>query len=128
MDMMRMAGFSIAGALTALVLRRLRPELGTAAALGAGILVVLFALPMLAGVVDSLSGIAAAGGVNSSYMTQLMKITGVTLLMDFAAQTCREAGEDALAQKTELAGRAMLLTIALPSMQMLFSRILAIAP
>ena len=39
MDVMRVAGLSMASAVVALVLRRLRPEIGLAAALAAGMLV-----------------------------------------------------------------------------------------
>ena len=48
--------------------------------------------------------------------------------MDFAAQTCRDAGEEGLAMKAELAGRVVLLTLALPSLQSLLGLILSIAP
>ena len=48
--------------------------------------------------------------------------------MDFAAQTCRDAGEEGLAMKTELAGRVMLLTLALPAMQTLLTQLLSLAP
>lgn len=128
MEMMRIAGMSMASAIAVLLLRRMRPEMGLAAALASGILLLTMAIPMVTQVVGGINSIAQAGGVKSSYLNQLLKVAGISLLMDFAAQTCRDAGEEGLAMKTELAGRVMLLTLALPAMQTLLRQILSLAP
>ena len=128
MDVMRVAGLSMASAVVALVLRRLRPEMGLAAALASGVLVLGMALPMLGQLIEEVRSLARAGGVKDGYMLLLFKVAGISLLMDFAAQTCRDAGEEGLAMKAELAGRVMLLTLALPSLQSLLGLILSIAP
>lgn len=128
MDVMRMAGFSMASALAVLLLRRIRPEMGLAAGIAAGVLLLSLALPLAGQVIEAIRDVAIAGGVKDIYLTQLMKVGGVSLLMDFAAQTCRDAGEEGLAMKTELAGRVMLLTLALPAMQTLLRQILSLSP
>ena len=126
--MLRIAAFGVCGALMAMVLRRMKPEAGVALSLAAGVLLVLMLLPSLSRVVDGIAAIAHAGGVSDSYMTQLLKVGGVSLLVDFAAQTCRDAGEDGLAMKVELAGRICLIALALPFMQALLSQILSLSP
>ena len=128
MDVMRMAGMSMASAIAVLLLRRMRPEMGLTAALAAGILLLTMALPMISQVIGGITSMARSGGVKQHYLTQLLKVAGISLLMDFAAQTCRDAGEEGLAMKTELAGRVMLLSLALPAMQTLLTKILALSP
>ena len=128
MDAMRMAGFSVAAATAVILLRRMRPEIGLSAALAAGVLLMLMVLPLAGQVIDGITGMANAGGVKSQYMTQLLKVAGISLLMDFAAQTCRDAGEEGLAMKTELAGRVMLLALALPAMQTLLTQVFSLSP
>ena len=128
MDVMRVAGLSMASAVVALVLRRLRPEMGLAAALAAGMLVLGMALPLLGQLIEGVRSLARAGGVKDGYMLLLFKVAGISLLMDFAAQTCRDAGEEGLAMKAELAGRVVLLTLALPPLRSLLGLILSIPP
>ena len=128
MDVMKMAGLSVFAAVAAVILRRLRPEMGMAVSLAAGIMLLALAAPLLSEVVGGLSALAKQGGVGDTYLQQLLKIAGISLLTDFAAQTCRDAGEDGLAMKAELAGRVMLLTLALPPLQSLLGLILSIAP
>lgn len=128
MSMLQLAGFSTAAALVALTLRRLRPEAGVALALAAGAMLAVLMLPALSGVVSALSSLARIGSVKDATMNTLLKITGMSLLADFAAQTCRDAGEEGLALRTELAGRVMILLLALPTMQTLLTQILALSP
>ena len=128
MDYLKIASLAVSAAVMALIVRRIRPELGMTLALSAGALVTLLVLPTLARLIGGLSTLARTGGVSNQYMAQLLKVAGVSLLMDFAAQTCRDAGEEGLAMKAELAGRVMLLSLALPSMQTLLSQILSLSP
>lgn len=128
MDFYKIAALAVSAAIMALVIRRIRPELGLTLTLAGGALVLLLALPTLAQLIGGLSALARTGGVSDQYTAQLLKVAGVSLLMDFAAQTCRDAGEEGLAMKAELAGRVMLLSLALPSMQALLSQILSLSP
>lgn len=111
----------------ALVMRRLRPESATALVIAAGVMTGLMVLPQLEEIVSGVTSLAAAGGVQDGYMSQLLKVGGISLLMDFAAQTCRDADEDGLAMKVELAGRVMLIGLALPVMRTLLEQILSLS-
>ena len=115
----KLAGFAVCAALVALILRRLRPEAGWGVSLGAGAIVLLAALPALSALVRGIASLSAMSGLDDSFMQQLLKIAGLSLLLDFAAQTCRDAQEEALALKVEFAGRVLLLSSALPVLQAL---------
>ena len=123
----QIAGFAVCAAILALVLRRLRPEAATALVLAAGALALLMVLPQLTQIIDGIAALARTGGVQEQYMSSLLKICGVSLLMDFAAQTCRDADETGLAMKVELAGRIVLVSLALPVMHALLSQILSLS-
>ena len=97
-------------------------------ALAAGVLLTSLTLPSLGQVIGGISDLGRAGGIQDETMAALLKITGISLLMDLAAQTCRDAGEDGLALRTELAGRVAILVLALPTMRTLLGQILALAP
>lgn len=127
MSAWQIAGFAVCAAALALTMRRIRPEAAPVLVIAAGALTALMALPQLAKIIDGVSMLAASGGVQDAYMTPLLKVAGISLLMDFAAQTCRDAGEDGLAMKVELAGRVMLIALALPVMDTLLSQILSLS-
>ena len=114
----KLAGFAVCAALVALILRRLRPEAGGGVSLAA--------LPALSALVRGIASLSAMSGLDDSFMQQLLKIAGLSLLLDFAAQTCRDAQEEALALKVEFAGRVLLLSSALPVLQALLSQLVSL--
>ena len=128
MNALQIAGFAVCAAAIALVMRRLRPEAATVLVIAAGALASLMVIPQLGQIVSGVASLASEGGIQDGYMTQLLKVGGISLLMDFAAQTCRDAEEDGLAMKVELAGRVMLIALALPVMQSLLAQIMSLSP
>lgn len=122
----KLAGFAVCAALLSLILRQLRPELHLPLALCAGTLLLLMVLPALSTLLDALTSLSTLSGLDSSYMRQLLRLTGIALLMDLAAQTCRDAAEDALALKVEFAGRMLLLSASLPVLRSLLSQLLSL--
>jgi len=126
-EVTRLLGCAMTALFAAVLLRRMQPGMGLAAALAGGTAVLLLALPALSRLLEELGALARAGGVRDDFVVQLLKIVGISLLVEFAAQTCRDAGEEGLAMKTELAGRALLLLQALPSLQVLLHQVLSLA-
>lgn len=99
---------------------------GWGVSLGAGAIVLLAALPALSALVRGIASLSAMSGLDDSFMQQLLKIAGLSLLLDFAAQTCRDAQEEALALKVEFTGRVLLLSSALPVLQALLSQLVSL--
>ena len=128
MDMLKLSGVPVCAPLMSLLLRRMRPEAGLALARGAGPFLIRPLTPSLQILVSGVATLAQTGGVPDAYMTQLLKVGGVSLLADFSAQTCRDAGEDGLAMKVELAGRVTLIALALPFMEALLAQTMSLSP
>lgn len=127
MSVLQIAGFAVCAAALALVMRKLRPEAAPVLVIAAGALTAMMVLPRLGEIISGVAALAAEGGVQEGYMGQLLKVGGISLLMDFAAQTCRDANEDGLALKVETATRVMLIALALPVMRTLLSQILSLS-
>ena len=127
MEAVQIAGFAVCAAALALIMRRLRPESATVLVIAAGAVAGLMVLPQLGEIISGITALALSGGVEEGYTAQLLKIGGVSMLMDFAAQTCRDASEDGLALKVETAGRILLIALSLPAMQALLTQIMSLS-
>lgn len=128
MDVLRLAVFAILAASLALLVRAHRPEMAMQVALIAGIMILIFALGELTGVMDGIRAMAERYGIAAEYIGILAKIIGIAYLAQFAAQTCKDAGESALAAKVELGGRVMILAAALPAAVMLLELVSSLLP
>ena len=74
-------------------------------------------------VIGTLRELLSTAALPEEYGAILFKALGICLLTQLAADACKDAGESALASKAELAGKLMLLMLALP----LFEKIAQLA-
>lgn len=113
----------ITAAFLAVLLRRYQPELALGVGLLAGVAVLAGLLKTVLPLLQRVQALAENAAVPTAYMGVLLKGLGICLLTQIAADTCRDAGETALANKAELVGKVLLLVVALP----LFEEIIALA-
>lgn len=104
-------------ALLSVLLRGQRPEQATLLVLAAGIGVLLLLLSKAGGVFATLYDMLEESGLPTAYVDILFKALGICLVTQLASDTCRDAGEAAMAAKAELVGRFALLAVGLPLFQ-----------
>ncbi len=114
-------GVLLCGALLAVVLRGWRPELALCLSLAAGTVVLVLLLGQLTPLLAAAKRLAAAGSVDDRVLGVALKAAGICLLTQLTADTCRDAGESALATKAELVGRVLLLLLSVPLFEQLLS-------
>lgn len=115
-------GLLLCGAVLSAVLRAQRPELAICLSLLAGALAVGLLLRQMTPLITALRRMAALGGIGEGRLGVVLRGAGICLVTRLAADTCRDAGDTALAGKAELTGRILLLLLAVP----LYEEILAL--
>ena len=119
-------GILLCGALLAVVLRGWRPELALCLSLAAGVMVMVLLMGQVAPLVRSIQRLVTAGGFQNTHLEAVMKATGICLVTQLTADTCRDAGESALAGKAELVGRVLLLLLTVPLFEEVLSLVTAL--
>lgn len=107
-------GVLLCGGLLSAVLRTQRPELAVCLSLLAGVLVMGMLLRQVSPLVAALRRMTALGGVGENHLGVVLRGAGICLVTQLTADTCRDAGDSALAGKAELTGRLLLLLLAVP--------------
>ena len=119
-------GALLCAAFLAVVLRTTRPELAMGLSLTAGVLVAGLVLKELAPLAATLRRMTALGGLAEGSFSVVFRAAGVCLVTQLTADTCRDAGESALAGKAELAGRLVLLLMSLPLFEQILTLIIGV--
>ncbi len=114
MDIYAIIGIGVAGAALAVVLAQYRREYAVMISLAAGAAILLAVLRETHSITDELEHYVAAAGINAEYLEALVKSLGICFLSQFAADTCRDYGQAAIASKVELAGKVAIILAALP--------------
>ncbi len=128
MEILQIAGLGVAAALLAMVIRGSRPELASLLAMAAGALVFFLAISRLQAVVAVMNQLVQKAGLAEDYLKVLLKVVGIAYVSEFAAQTCRDAGEDSLAAKVEMGGKVLVLAMASPIIVALVDLVLEVVP
>ncbi len=113
----------LSAAFLSVLLRRYQPELALGVGLIAGIVVLAAVVQAVIPTLRTVQTLLENAAVPTAYVTVLFKGLGICLLAQLAGDACRDAGETALANKAELIGKILLLTVALP----LFEEIVTLA-
>ncbi len=79
-------------------------------------------------IIRLLEKIAQKGNVDTFYLETILKIIGIAYIADFAANITKDAGQGAMAAKVELAGKILILTMAIPIITVLIETIINLVP
>lgn len=124
MSLYKIFGYAVLGLMLILVLRRLKEEYAPLVSLLLGIGFTVCAMGILAPTVEYLR--ALTGNANEELFTLLFKSAGIAVITTLAADLCRDCGETALAGKTELCGKSVILALCLPLLKSVFTQTLSL--
>ena len=110
----RFMGMAAACALLSMTVRGAHKEMGAVFSLLCGAVLVLLLTDRIRETVDAFHEIAELSKLTGEQSALILKVMGVSLLTEFAAQSCRDAGEEGIALRVELGGKLMLIVLALP--------------
>ena len=102
------------------VLRRIAPDWAALVGVCLGLFVLRRTMGILYPVSEYVKGLWEASEY-SSYMTVAVKALGIAVVTHITCETCRDLGENAVAAKVELCGKAAILLCAIPVMKEIFS-------
>ncbi len=114
MDITSIAGLGLLSAVLCIIVRQYKPDAALGVSIACGILIMTAVVSMLAPSVSAITELTSAAGLDDGYAAALLKALAVCYITQLAADSCRDAGESAIASKIELAGKAAIVVISLP--------------
>lgn len=114
MEIVQVVGLGLMAGALLLVVRQHRPELALLLSLAAGVVIFVAMVSRVLAVVEALQNLGSRARVDGAYMGTVLKIIGIAYLADFGGQILGDAGEKALAAKVEMAGKILILLLAIP--------------
>ena len=128
MDILQIIGLAIVATVIIAVLKAQRPEIAIQISIAVGIIVFTMILGKITAVIELLNSYAQKVNIDSIYLSTLLKIVGIAYIAEFGAEVCKDAGEGAIASKVELAGKVVIIVLAVPIITSLLDLIIRIMP
>ncbi len=128
MEIIKIVGIALIALIIIILLKQYKPEFAIYVGLLTGVLILGLVLAQLTGIINLIQNIANKASINSTFITLLIKITGIAFLSEFAVSICKDSGEGAIASKIELGSKIIIISMSIPIISSLLELILKILP
>lgn len=128
MEFVKLISVAFVGTILSLLFKKERPEIGMAIALLTGIGIFLASIYKINYIISCINDLSNKVHINKMYFSTIIKIVGISYLMEFAIQICKDCGEGAIASKLEFGGKVIILSLSFPILLSILNTIINIIP
>lgn len=128
MEIFKIIGVGIITAITALIVRQVKPEISVIISITGGILILLMIANSLTNVFDTFSKIIEKSGLTTGLFSTILKIVGIGYITEFSASLCQDADVNSVADKILLGGKIVILVLSLPIVSNIIEIIAGLLP
>ena len=128
MEVIKIIGIALVALIIIVLLKQYKPEYTIFISLLAGALIILLVMDKLTGIINLLQSLANKTSINSTFLSLLIKITGIAFLSEFAVSICKDSGEAAIANKIEIGTKIIIISMSIPIITSLLEIILKLLP
>lgn len=128
LEIVQIVGLGMITTVLVVLLRPQRPEIAIQLAIIASIIIFMLLLSKISAVLDLLNIYASRVNIDNVYLSTLIKIIGIAYIAEFGSEICKDAGEVSIASKIELAGKVIIVVLAVPIITSLLELVIRIMP
>ena len=128
MEIIKIIGIGLISLIIIILLKQYKPEFTLYISLLAGVLILLLVIDELSGIISLLQTFANKVSINGTFLSLLIKITGIAFLSEFAVSICKDSGEVAIANKIEIGTKIIIISMSIPIISSLLEIILSVLP
>lgn len=127
-DVIKIIGIGLLALIIIIILKQYKPEFAIYVSMIAGVLILVLSIQKLTGIINLLQSLANKTYINKSFLSILLKITGIAFITEFAVSICSDAGEKAIASKIEIGSKVIIIAMSIPIITSLLELVIEILP
>lgn len=127
-DVIKIIGICLLALIIIVILKQYKPEFAIYVSMIAGVLILVLSIQKLTGIINLLQSLANKTYINKSFLSILLKITGIAFITEFAVSICSDAGEKAIASKIEIGSKVIIIAMSIPIITSLLELVIEILP
>ena len=114
MSVLTIGILGIAGALLAVELKGLKGEYGIYLVAAVGLVIFFYGITKLKTVIETIRQVQSYIRLNRMYLEVLLKMIGITYIVEFSSGICKDAGYGSLGSQIEIFGKLSVLAVSMP--------------
>ncbi|KOR88643.1 stage III sporulation protein AD [Paenibacillus solani] len=128
MEMIQVVGLGLIATVLILIVKEQKPLFAFLLAVSTSVLIFLLLIGKIGNVLSMLEDLAENSGVQIIYLKTVLKIIGIAYIAEMGAQIVRDAGQESIASKIEMAGKVLILVLAVPIIGIIIETVLKLLP
>ncbi|WP_205170126.1 stage III sporulation protein AD [Bacillus pakistanensis] len=128
MEIIQIAGIALISTFLALIIKEQKPNFAFLLIVFVGCSIFLFLVDQINQIIVMIEKLAVNAHVNMVYLETILKIIGIAYIAEFASHITKDAGQGAIAAKVELAGKILILAMAVPILTVMIETIINMIP
>ncbi|AXI40111.1 MAG: stage III sporulation protein AD [Bacillaceae bacterium] len=127
-EIFQIVGLGLIATLLALVIKEQKPTFAFLLIVFTGVSIFLFLVDQIYELIRMVERIANEASIDLIYVETILKIIGIAYIAEFGAQITKDAGQGSIASKIELAGKILILSMAIPIMTVIIQTMIKLLP
>ncbi len=128
MDIFRIIAVGLITAITAMIIKQIKPEYYIVIVLAGGIIMLFMLVDGLKILFDYFAALISKSTISYELFASILKILGIGYLAEFASSICIDSGNQSIADKIILGGKVIILCLSLPIITSLLDTIISLLP
>ena len=114
MDIIKVIGIAFLTLIFTIILKQYRKDFAIYVVIIGGALILLSSLETFKNIIDFINRLSNKSNISSDFIKLLIKITSISILLEFAISICKDSGESAIANKIDLGGKIIVISMSIP--------------
>ena len=114
MDLIKVIGIAFLTLIFTIIIKQYKKDFAIYVVIIGGALILLSSLETFENIMDFIDRLSNKSNISSDFIKLLIKITSISILLEFAISLCKDSGESAIANKIDLGGKIIVISMSIP--------------
>ena len=128
MDIIKIIVIVFLALIITIILKEYRKEYAIYVVIICGTIILFYSLDTITSIVRFLQDISKNKSFNTEFISCLLKITGISILTEYAVSICKDSGEGAIASKIDFGGKIIIISMSIPIIGTTLESLIKILP
>lgn len=114
MEIIKIIGIGFLTLIITIILKENKKEYAIYSVLIGGTIILLYSMETIKNIVDFVKSLTVNLKYNNMFIILILKITGIAILTEYAVSICKDAGENAIANKIDFGSKIIVISLSIP--------------
>lgn len=114
MEIIKIIGIGFLTLIITIILKEYKKEYAIYAVLIGGAIIVFYSMGTIKSIIEFIQELSHNSNYNNAFISLLLKITGISILTEYAVSICRDVGENSIANKIDFGGKIIVISLSIP--------------